>query len=366
MDDYSQYFSALQSAQLATQIANIGTEQKEEQRQAIAPIGELISTEGIKEGISSTIETAKEMALSKAKDLASQAMKKAGIDDETIQSIISGNVKEAIVNKAQSLIGKVKTTVEDTVQQARETAEGALQTAQETAQNTATNTLDVIQNAPSEVMDHLSTIHDTLQGATTDLANNYASRFGNEFEDASDLLEGTRPLYGSLRPPQIDLSMQNLTEGTPLSDMIGRAIPVDLGNAAEDALGSLNTFEPTIANTISGIASNASNVVGATTQTLSGIASTAAETVSGLAGQASSAITGAVSSATDAISAVSGVASAAADAGEAAAGIASIGADAVLGPLGILVGLGAGIASLVESLKKPHEMEPVNSAAQFL
>ena len=370
MDDFSQYFNALQEAGIANQIANIKGQEEEEQRQAIAPIGELISTEGIKEGISSTIETAKEMAISKAKDVASQAMKKAGIDDETIQSIISGNVKEAIMNKAQSIIGKIKGTAEDAVQQARDTAEGALQT----AQNTAGEAVDVVNQTPDILNGVLASItnqaskldgvlnnftDDNVTSLGNDFASSYFSRFGNEFDEPGDLLEGTRPLFGSLRPPQLDISMPNLTEGTPLSDLTGKAIPADLGDAGEDALAQLKTFIPNVSDTI---ASQVSNIVAPTTDTLTGIASSVSDTISGITSSATSAISGA----TDAISGAIAGATAGEEAVTTATGLASLGAEAILGPVGILLGLGAGIASLVESLKKPHEMEPVNSASQFL
>ena len=374
MDDFSQYFNALQEAGIANQIANIKGQEEEEQRQAIAPIGELISTEGIKEGISSTIETAKEMAISKAKDVASQAMKKAGIDDETIQSIISGNVKEAIMNKAQSLIGKAKGTAEEALSTAKTTAEEALSTENSLNINTAGDAVDIVNQTPdilngvfTSISNQSSKLDGVLNNFTddnvtslgNDFASSYFSRFGNEFDEPGDLLEGTRPLFGSLRPPQIDLSMPNLTEGTPLSDLTGKAIPADLGDAGEDALAQLKTFIPNVSDTI---ASQVSNIVAPTTDTLTGIASSVSDTISGITSSATSAISGA----TDAISGAIAGATAGEEAATAATGLASLGADVALGPLGILLGLGAGIASLVESLKKPHEMEPVNAASQFL
>lgn len=363
MDDFSQYFNALQEASFANQIANIKNQQDEEQRQAIAPIGELISTEGIKEGISSTIDSVKEMALNKAKDVATQAMKKAGVDDETIKSVLQGNIKEAIQSKAQSLIGQVKGKAEDVISQAKEAAENAVSQAKATAEDALSQARGVVQTVQNSGVD-LSSIKSPLDGATNNLTDDnassmadlYFSRFGNEFEEAGDTLEGTRPLFGSLRPPQIDIPTM---DGTPLSDLAGQLVPADLGTAGEDAIATAKTFIPDIADTIT---SQVSNLVAPATDTLSGIASTAADAVSSLSNLASTAST-AVSGATDAI--LSG-ASVAADTAEAATGLASIGADVALGPLGILVGLGAGIASLVESLKKPHEAAPVNAAAQFL
>jgi ElaB/YqjD/DUF883 family membrane-anchored ribosome-binding protein len=369
MDDFSQYFNALQEASFANQIANLKNQQDEEQRQAIAPIGELISTEGIKEGISSTIDSVKEMALNKAKDVATQAMKKAGVDDETIQSVLISpenairNIKEAIQSKAQSLIGQVKGKAEDVISQAKEAAENAVSQAKATAEDALSQAKGVVQTVQNSGVD-LSSIKSPLDGATNTLTDDnassmadlYFSRFGNEFEEAGDTLEGTRPLFGSLRPPQIDIPTM---DGTPLSDLAGQLVPADLGTAGEDAIATAKTFIPDIADTIT---SQVSNLVAPATDALSGIAGTADDAVSSLSNLASTAST-AVSGATDAI--LSG-ASVAADTAEAATGIASIGADVALGPLGILVGLGAGIASLVESLKKPHEAAPVNAAAQFL
>jgi hypothetical protein len=363
MDDFSQYFNSLQEASFANQIANLKNQQDEEKRQAIAPIGELISTEGIKEGISSTVDTVKEMALNKVKDVAAQAMKKAGIDDETIKSVLQGNIKDAIQNKAQSLINQAKATAEDAVSQAKATAEDAVSQAKATAEDAVSQAKSVVQTVQNAGVD-FSSIKSPLEGAThtltddnaTSMADLYFSRFGDEFEEPGDTLEGTRPLFGSLRPPQIEIPTM---DGTPLSDLSGQIVPADLGAAGEDAIATAKTFIPDIADTIT---SQVSNLVAPATDALTGIASTAADAVSSLSNLASTAVGGA----TDAISGALTGASVAADTAEAATGIASIGADVALGPLGILVGLGAGIASLVESLKKPHEAAPVNSAAQFL
>jgi phage-related protein len=407
MNDYAQYFTSLQSAQLANQIANIKTQEDQEQRQATAPLGELVSTEGIKEGISKTISSVKDAVLEKAKDVASQAMKKAGVDDDTIKSILEGNVKEAIQGKVEQAIAKAKTVAQSAVDDAKQTATDAISTTRD-AVNSATEAIPTQEEALSSLsrLARPQATNDLLPEGAGDIIEEGNSQVANAISDgidnaravAGDAVDTARnafsSLFGSLKSSVSDASSVARGLVSSASSTVQEALPnFSTASITTENLASklssqnpssffrtdagyqqyLNEFgksaglpDDTIApSTSASTAVDVSSVIGPagpTQEALQGVGQTLQDTLTGTIADATNAVTGA-----DITSGIAGVASTVASVGEdvASTALSSL-ADVALGPLGILAGLGTGIASLVEAFKKPHQITPVNASAQFL
>jgi hypothetical protein len=386
MNDYAQYFTSLQSAQLANQIANIKTQEDQEQRQATAPLGELVSTEGIKEGISKTISSVKDAVLEKAKDVASQAMKKAGVDDDTIKSILEGNVKEAIQGKVEQAISKAKSVAQSAVDDAKQTATDAMDSARTTATdavNSATEAIPtqggLIEEGNSQVAGAISDGIDTARAVAGDAVASARSAFGGLVgslkSSVSDVSSVARDLVSSTFEQALpNISTASITTEN-LASKLSSQNPYSFFRTDAGYQQYLNEFgksaglpDDTIAPSTSASTavdvSSAIGPAGPTQEALQGVSQSLQDTLTGTIADTADAVAGAGA---DVASGVAGVASTVASVGEdvASTALSSL-ADVALGPLGILAGLGTGIASLVEAFKKPHQITPVNASAQFL
>ena len=129
MEDYVNYLNALQSSNLAEQITNARNAGTEQKQQALQPLGELLETtgltSGLKEGLGAVGSAIKSFAIDKVKDVARQALTKAGIDEETINKTLAGKFDEAAKGAVNKLLDQAKSKVEDIKAQGQSIVEDA-------------------------------------------------------------------------------------------------------------------------------------------------------------------------------------------------------------------------------------------------
>jgi hypothetical protein len=355
MNDYVEYLNALQASSI---VAQMGDQKQQEIVQAaqqgimdkILPTEEESQIPGLATGgLGGILSIAKNIGEGIIKESLKTQMKNVGIDDNTISSVLKGDLNEAMTSKVGEVISNIKGTVSDSIN----TAKGVIQDAIDTASSTVDNAISQAQNTISNGISSVQNSVSQAEGIASDLA----SQAQQEYQNVTNNISLADYDTGSLFSRVMDSYKPSINNPQSI-EMVDFAAP-------EDA-----TIAPEISSTISGALSNVESGVSGITGLVSDVASQASSALS----TASSMLSGAATAGTDA--AVAGTAAAEA-AGEAVGDtvLGAIGAaSSFLGPLGIFAGLIGGIVGAVEMHKdeeKAADIAPppqpiLNPSAQFL
>jgi hypothetical protein len=348
MNDYVEYLNALQASSV---VAQMGDQKQQEIIQnaqqgimdKILPTEELSQIPGLATGgLAGVLSVAKNVGESFIKESLKTQMKNLGIDDDTISSVLKGDLNEAMSSKVGSILSNVKGTVSDGVN----TAKGVLQDAVDTASSTVDSAITQARNTLSNGIDSVQSSISQAEGISSDLV----AQAQQEFQSISSV------------------SLADYDQGSLFSRAINSYAPtINEPQSIEMTTFAAPDIAPEVSSTISGALSDVESGV-------SGVAGLISDTAS----QASSAISSAASMlsgvGTDAV--VAGTAAAEA-AGEAVGDtvLGAIGAaSSFLGPLGIFAGLIGGIVGAVEMHRDEARAEDIttppepilNPSAQFL
>jgi hypothetical protein len=316
MDDMQGYLGALQSTQMAQELFNQKLELLQQKKESTLPLSEMFTAEGGK----SLLEQGFNAIKNSAKDFARAKMKEAGIDDDTINSVLQGNFTDAIQSKVTDLINQAKSTGEEAVSQVRGAIEGAVDEASTTLQNLSNQVSSTIEDA---------------QGMLTDTIDNISSTVRDNIATAQGI--------------QDDLTAQALQEYNP-SISLGE---ISLSDIETNTSNLFQRFMSSVTPQVQDVEMvNMANISAGAESSLSDITSSFSNLLSGGGQQISEAVSG--------VSDVADVATGAA--------LEGIGAAAdFLGPIGAIAGLALGIFGIVESEKTPEIQQPIlNPSAQFL
>jgi phage-related protein len=373
MNDYVEYLNALQASSI---VAQMGDQKQQEIVQAaqqgimdkILPTEEESQIPGLATGgLGGILSIAKNIGEGIIKESLKTQMKNVGIDDNTISSVLKGDLNEAMTSKVGEVISNIKGTVSDTnaavtasdggvfqtLRDSINAAKGVIQDAVDTASSTVDN---AISQAQSTISNGISSVQNTVSQAEG-IASDLASQAQQEYQNVTNNISLADYDTGSLFSRVMDSYKPSINNPQSI-EMVDFAAP-------EDA-----TIAPEISSTISGALSNVESGVSGITGLVSDVATQASSALS----TASSMLSGAATAGTDA--AVAGTAAAEA-AGEAVGDtvLGAIGAaSSFLGPLGIFAGLIGGIVGAVEMHKdeeKAADIAPppqpiLNPSAQFL
>jgi phage-related protein len=365
--DIQSYIDALQSTQFSQELVNQGLEMAQERKEATLPLSELGLGEGIKIFGEQAFTFLKQQGTQVIKDALRSKMKDAGIDDDTINSTLEGDLSlDNITSKVGSLISKAKSTAQDLVSQAQSKVEGTVSDLQSQAQDLVgqvqSQAEDLVGQVQSQVGGLRQTITDSLDNLDTTVRSNIIDAQGIQ----DDLVSQSLQQYNSIiRAGQSSLVETETGTSNVLSRISNFFQPqtiqpqdIEMVNFADVAPEVSSTIAPEISSTI---APTISDLVGASSNILSGVS----ETIS-------SAISGATSAVSGATSAISGVTGATTGAIEGATGaLEGLGAgldfSGALAPIGAILGIIGGIVGVVEGDKPAQEQLPIlNPSSQFL
>jgi hypothetical protein len=221
MDNFSQYLQNIQNSQgmkeYSQQLQQTALEKIQESNIPYQDIGTALIGESIREVggalLKNVVSKAGDAIMNTSKGLMRSAMEKAGIDSDTIEQTLQGNLGSAMKGKVSDLLeqakGKAQGVLEDVQGKAQELLDDASNTVQNTIdtatnqaqsyvndiQNTATNTIDDLTQRASNISDilqsqQISPQESQLQQTQQQETNQNLSENEPEFEDTTgDLLE---------------------------------------------------------------------------------------------------------------------------------------------------------------------------------
>lgn len=398
------YLNALQVSKYVDDLRNMQSEMGLEKKEELKSTGALLTSEGSREAIMTAV---KNFAVDKGKDVARDALTKAGVDKDVIDNVLSGDVTD-VKGKVQDLLSQAKAKVDEVKTQAQDLLDNSKSTISEnvtTLQEAGEEGLGQIQGLVSGGEDAVSSLGETLSGSLSRLSslasgsirnvvgsaseglespsmvsslvqkmgeNRLQSLLGSEFEDVGEtggLMEAPRMIssFGGIRPPKIEVP--EFEDMPTMGDLL--EAPRMLSNFGSFRPTSMPTTD-TISSGLQEASETAEQAVGGVVSKLSGMADTISsglsEAVSSGVESAQSLVSGAVSEATAAASKLaSGIAGAGEEALGAVAGVAGAEGGIELGPIGIaLGGLIGGIVSLEEAKKRVNLVPQLNPSFQFL
>jgi len=327
--DMQDYLNALQSTQFSKELVNQGLEMAQQKRETIMPLSELSLGEGIKSLGEQAYTYVKEQGTQMVKDALRSKMQEVGIDDETINSTLEGDLSlDNIASKVSSLISKAKSTAQDLVGQAQSKVEGVVSDIQTQAEG-------VVSDIQTQAQELSSGLSNTFDNITSTLRSNITDAQGV----ADDLMAQSMQEYNAMT----SIGEPSLMEAeTGTSNILSRisnffqpqeVIPQDIEmvNFADIAPEVSTTIAPAIGDLIT----TGSNIVGG---------------VSGAIEGATGAVSGAIEGATGALEGIG-------------AGLDMSGA---LAPVGALLGVIGGIVGIVEGEKPEQSQGILNPSSQFL
>jgi cell division septum initiation protein DivIVA len=387
--DIQSYIDALQSTQFSQELVNQGLEMAQERKEATLPLSELGLGEGIKIFGEQAFTFLKQQGTQVIKDALRSKMKDAGIDDDTINSTLEGDLSlDNITSKVGSLISKAKSTAQDLVSQAQSKVEGTVSDLQSQAQDIASEVQSQAEDLVGQVQSQAQDLVGQVQSQAEDIVGQVQSQVGGLRQTLTDSLDNLDTTVRSniidAQGIQDDLVSQSLQQYNSIIRS-GQSSLVETETGTSNILSRISNFfqpqtiqpqdiemvnfadvAPEISSSIapeisSSIAPTISDLVGASSNILSGVS----ETVS-------SAISGATSAVSGATSAISGVTGATTGAIEGATGaLEGLGAgldfSGALAPIGAILGIIGGIVGIVEGDKPAQEQLPIlNPSSQFL
>jgi hypothetical protein len=363
--DMSNYNSALGISSFAQQIAETKAALSEQKKAVLGPIGELglgiTGTAGI-EGIGSTI---KNVVVQKAKDLIASKLESSGVPKDVIDKVMSGDLKggfESALEKAKSLVAEKGAQLKDQAlakvdelkQQASDAVDAAKQQASDAVDSVKQQASDALDQAQSDLEDKMSSIRDMAENGVEDGFPEGESLLPQGA--GADLRGGTS--VESVPEPETsafgDTSSSISQSGNIMETSFGQTPPEDFSAATGEVSAESGV----------GLPEGFTTAVGDLTKTVTGVGETLGQTAATAATEAGTAISGAVSgAASTAIAAGTEAASGIAD--TVLAGLGAV-ADVALGPIGILVGIGASLAAIFEGDKAPKVLPDIlNPSSQF-
>jgi hypothetical protein len=404
MEDSMKYLNSLQVSKYVDDLRNMQSEMGLEKKEEEKSTGALLTSEGSREAIMSAV---KNFAVDKGKEVARDALTKAGVDKDVVDNVLKGDPTD-IKSKVQDLLSQAKTKVDEVKTQAQELVDNSKSTIAEnvtTLQEAGEEGLGQIQGLVSGGEEGLSSLSETLSGGLSRLSslasgsirnvigsssealespsmvsslvqklgeNRLQSLLGSEFEDVGEtggLMEAPRMIssFGGIRPPKVEVpefedegTMGDLLEAPRMLSNFGSFRPTAMPSA-EGLSEGLQQASETAEQAVSGVVSKISGAVSDVGETVSSGLSQAVSSASQLA---SSAISEATATASKL---ASGVAGAGEEALGAVAGVAGAEGGIELGPIGIaLGGLIGGIVSLEEAKKRVNLAPQLNPSFQFL
>ena len=401
MDDYQTYLNALQSSNYITQLNEFNQQMANSKKEADTSTGSILTSEGIREGITKVVgairtkisDTASDLvntatdtvktAISSAKDAATEAAQGAikqgqqiitegvqtgqqaladateGIIQEG-QQITSGLIGDVITSGMQS-INNIPTQEEalsmlsqqsrpqptsDLLPEGAGQIEGELPSAIAPAVDTQLTALhaQAMDNAFGAIQSRTGT---QITGGYEELSQSSGPRFNqlstdvsDEFEEMGDILGGAtnRLLSGSIRfTPQINTVASDTLQGA--QQQISSAIQPLMDTASETIDQGINGAQ----SALSAVSESATSSISSLTSTASGAIDAASEAVSTGFKSASTAVDSTINAVSDALTsgvdtAVSAATGAATGAIDAVAGAATAGVEAAAGAVGATVG----------------------------
>ena len=349
------------------------------------------------------------------KDALRTKMKDAGIDDDTINSTLEGDLNlDTLTNKVSSLISKAKSTAQDLANQAQSKAEGLVSDLKSQAQDFVSQAQSKAEGVVSDLQSQAEGIVSQVQSQAEGIVSQVQSQAENlvdqiPTQDEVLQLASQRPNF---IPTQEDLpegagAIQNLTDSLDnvtssirsniadaqgLADnlttqslqdyssliRIGQPSLMEVETGTSNILSRItNFFQPQQVQpeeiemvNLGDIAPEISSIIAPEiSSTIAPAISDLVSAGSNIATGVSDAVSGAVGSASEALS---GVSEAVTGAIEGATGaLEGIGAGldmtGALAPIGALLGIVGGIFGIVESDKSPQEQAPIlNPSSQFL
>ena len=336
MNDYVSYLNALQASSMVSQTE----EQKKDDK--VLPIEEESSLPGLAlGGASGVLGVAKSIGVSFLKDTLKSKMKELGVDDDTIDNVLKGDLNEVMQSKVGEVISKLK----GMAQEGTDTAKGLLQDAVDTAKGSVE---DVVNTAKQTLQDSIETMQDTANN----IKSNVMDVAQGPLDDLTAQSQQETSMFSNMSLSEIEQGAQNIFSrvtnyftGTPSEpqsiEMVDMAAP------------EVESIAPEVSSTLSG----------ALSQIQSGVSG-----IAGLTSEVASTATGIATTATEGVSALAGTAAAAAGEAVGDGVLAAIGtASSALGPLGIIAGLVGGIVGGIEMHKEESQpMAILNPSSQFL
>lgn len=351
--DMNNYTSALGMSSFAQQIAETKEALADKKDAVLAPLGELglgISGTAGAEGLVSSV---KNLVVQKAKDLIASKLESSGVPKDVIDKVMSGDVKggfesalarakELVAEKGEQLKDAAMSKVEDLKQQASDAVDAAKQQASDAVDSVKQQASDAVDEARAALQDKMDSTRQMAEEGPED-----------GFPEGEDLLpqgagadlRSSGTSVESVPEPESgafgDTSSSISPSGNVMETSFGQTPPEDFGAAGGDVSAETSAIAD-LSKTVTGVGET--------------IGQTAAEAGSSAAAAISGAASGAVAAGTEAASGI---------ADTVLAGLGAV-ADVALGPIGILVGIGASLAAVFEGDKGPKALPDIlNPSSQF-
>jgi hypothetical protein len=352
MMDMNQYTSALGISSFAQQIAETKAALSDQKKAVLGPIGELglgiSGTTGI-EGVASTI---KNVVLQKAKDAIASRLESSGVPKDVIDKVMSGDVKGGF----ESALAKAKEFVAEKGGQLKDQALSKVEDLKDQAS-------DAVDSVKGQVSDAVDAVKKQASDALDQAQSEIADRMATARQMAEDGVEDGFPEGESLLPQGAGADLR--VSGTSV-ETVPEPETAAFGDTSSSISQSGNIMETSFGQTPPEDFAAATGEVSAD-DALSSLAKTASsvgESLGQTAAEAGTAVSGAVAAGTQAAVAA-GTEAASGIADTVLAGLGAV-ADVALGPVGILVGIGASLAAVFEADKAPKALPDIlNPSSQF-
>lgn len=355
--DMQSYLDALQSTQFSKELINQGLEMAQQKREETTlPISELSLGEGIKSLGEQAFSYVKQQGTQMVKDALRSKMKDAGIDDETINSTLEGDLNlETLTSKVGSLITKAKSTAQDLVSQAQSKVEGVVSDIQSQAQDLVgqaqTQAEGLVDQVQSQVEGLGQTLTDSLDNITSTVRSNISDAQGI----ADDLTSQAMQEYNVASRIGEPTLMEAETGTSNIVSRISNFFQSPQPQPQDIEMVDFSDLAPEVSSTIAPeLSSTIAPAINDLVSTGSNIASGLSDAVSGAIGGVSEAVSGATGAIEGTVGALEGI----------GAGLDMSGA---LAPIGAILGIVGGIVGIFEGEKSPQEQAPIlNPSSQFL
>jgi uncharacterized protein YjbJ (UPF0337 family) len=124
MEDSFKYLNSLQVSKYVDDLRNMQSEMGLEKKEEEKSTGALLTSEGSREAIMSAV---KNFAVDKGKEVARDALTKAGVDKDVVDNVLKGDPTD-IKSKVQDLLSQAKTKVDEVKTQAQELVDNSKST----------------------------------------------------------------------------------------------------------------------------------------------------------------------------------------------------------------------------------------------
>jgi hypothetical protein len=356
--DVSQYTNALGLSSFAQQFADAKEALDQQKKEALMPISELVlggaGTAGI-EKIGSAIKSA---VISKGKELIASKLEDAGIPRETIDKVMSGDLKggfEDALAKAKGMVQDKIAEVKDAVASKVEDLKGQASDAVEQAKTDLQSKIDSVRNQHENGMDGEVGDDDFFPPGTDLNPIGSGGRVGGTQTDVIEEPTAKPAVIGEDPEATFTEPSSSLSESTNIMETsFGQTPPENFPGGVNPGASS------EISNVGTDLPEGFTNVIGDVSKTITGVTEGIGEAGTAVTGAVSGAVSGAIEGGTAAASGIlEGVGSTVLE------GLGAV-ADVALGPVGLVLGVIGGIIGMWEGTKAPKPMADIlNASAQF-